>query len=75
MVAPKIIGQGLSMSPVVVFLGFMFRSWVLGPLGMFLSMPLTIMVMLLLDSFDETRWAAKLMVAQGQQVTAVSKAG
>jgi predicted PurR-regulated permease PerM len=74
-IAPRIIGQGLSMSPVVVFLGFMFWSWVLGPLGMFLSMPLTIMVMLLLDSFDETRWAAKLMVARGQQVTAVSKAG
>jgi predicted PurR-regulated permease PerM len=58
-----------------VFLGFMFWSWVLGPLGMFLSMPLTIMVMLLLESFDETRWAAKLMVASGQQVTAISKAG
>ena len=58
-VAPKLIGKGLSISPLVVFLSFFFWSWVLGPLGMFLSMPLTVIVLLVLESFDETRWLAR----------------
>jgi AI-2 transport protein TqsA len=47
LVAPKLVGRGLSVSPLIVFLSFMFWSWVLGPLGLLLSMPLTIIVMLL----------------------------
>jgi predicted PurR-regulated permease PerM len=58
-VAPKLIGKGLSISPLVVFLSFFFWSWILGPLGMFLSMPLTVIVLLVLESFDETRWLAR----------------
>jgi predicted PurR-regulated permease PerM len=58
-VAPKLIGKGLSISPLVVFLSFFCWSWVLGPFGMFLSMPLTVIVLMVLDSFDETRWLAR----------------
>lgn len=58
-VAPKLIGKGLSISPLVVFLSFFFWSWVLGPLGMFLSMPMTVIILMILDSFDETRWLAR----------------
>jgi predicted PurR-regulated permease PerM len=36
-----------------------FWGWVLGPLGMFLSMPLTVIVLLVLDSFDDTRWIVR----------------
>ena len=61
LVAPKLIGQGLRVSPLVVFLSFVLWSWILGPLGMFLSMPLTVILMFLLDSFDSTRWVAELM--------------
>ncbi len=62
-VAPKLIGRGLSISPLVVFLSFFFWSWVLGPLGMLLSMPLTVIVLLVLESFDETRWLARTISA------------
>jgi predicted PurR-regulated permease PerM len=58
-VAPKLIGKGLSISPLIVFLSFFFWSWILGPLGMFLSMPLTVIVLMILDSFAETRWLAR----------------
>ncbi len=61
LVAPRIIGQGLSISPLVVFLSFFFWSWVLGPAGMLLAMPLTVMVLFILQSFEETRWLAALM--------------
>ncbi len=62
-VAPKLIGKGLSISPLVVFLSFFFWSWVLGPTGMLLSMPLTVIVLLVLESFDETRWLARTVSA------------
>jgi len=62
LVAPKLIGKGLQVSPLVVFLSFMLWSWILGPLGMFLSMPLTVILIFLLGSFDGTRWIAQLMI-------------
>jgi predicted PurR-regulated permease PerM len=61
LIAPKIVGKGLSMSPLLVFISFFFWSWLMGPLGMFLSMPITVMVYFMLDSFEETRWVALLM--------------
>jgi predicted PurR-regulated permease PerM len=66
LIAPKLIGQGLRVSPLVVFLSFTFWSLLLGPLGMFLSMPLTVIMMFLLDSFDDTRWVADLMAGKSK---------
>ncbi|MFV9506523.1 MAG: AI-2E family transporter [Oscillochloridaceae bacterium umkhey_bin13] len=63
LVAPALIGQRLSLSPTVVFIGFFFWTWVLGPPGTFLSMPLMVLLTVLLDSYDETRWLARLMGA------------
>jgi predicted PurR-regulated permease PerM len=60
LVAPKIVGKGLSLSPLVVFLAFFFWSWLFGAIGMFLSMPLTILVVFVLQSYEETRWLADL---------------
>lgn len=60
LVAPKIIGTGLRLSPLVVFLAFFFWSAILGPVGMFLSMPLTILVIFVLQNYEETRWLADL---------------
>jgi predicted PurR-regulated permease PerM len=65
-IAPKLIGQGMRVSPLVVFLSFTFWSLLLGPLGMFLSMPLTVIILFLLDSFDDTRWVAELMAGRSK---------
>jgi predicted PurR-regulated permease PerM len=73
LVAPKLIGQGLKVSPLVVFLSFMLWSWILGPLGMFLSMPLTVILMFLLDSFDGTRWVADLMAGSSKSPVATNQ--
>ena len=59
------MGKGLSVSPLIVFVSFFFWSWLLGPLGMLLSMPLTLLIMSILESFDETRWLAVLAGASG----------
>lgn len=71
LVAPRIIGQGLSISPLIVFLAFFFWSWVLGPAGMLLAMPLTVMVLFILQGFEETRWLAALMQPTGAVPVAV----
>ena len=58
---PRFMGKGLGLSTLVVFLSLVFWGWVLGPVGMLLSVPLTITVKLALDSKDETRWLGVLL--------------
>jgi len=58
---PRFMGKGLGLSTLVVFLSLVFWGWVLGPVGMLLSVPLTITVKLALDSKNETRWLGILL--------------
>ncbi len=58
---PRIMGKGLDISTLVVFLSLLFWGWLLGPVGMLLSIPLTIMVKLLCASSPQTRWVAVLL--------------
>jgi predicted PurR-regulated permease PerM len=41
-VKPKVMGEGLGISPLVIILSFMFWAYVLGPMGAILAIPLTI---------------------------------
>lgn len=60
-VEPKYMGKGLGLSTLVVFVSLVFWGWVLGPVGMLLSVPLTITVKLALDSKTETQWLGHLL--------------
>src|SRR5215218_476685 len=59
--SPMLMGRGLSISPTVLFLGFIFWAWLLGGPGAFLAAPLTIFLILMLETFPETRWLANVM--------------
>lgn len=60
-VEPRVMGQGLGLSPFAVLLSLVFWGWVLGPIGMLLSIPLTMAVKIAMESGSETRWIAVLL--------------
>ena len=61
--SPMMMGRGLNLSPTVVFLSFILWAWVLGGPGAFLAVPITMFVIVMLETFPETRWLASLMGA------------
>lgn len=58
---PLIIGRGLRLPMAVVFIAFFFWSWLLGFVGSLLSVPLTVLMKIVLDDYQETRWISALM--------------
>jgi predicted PurR-regulated permease PerM len=61
LIEPKVMGKGMSISPLVVFLSLVFWGWVLGPLGMILSVPMTSLVKIALESYKDTRGLAIML--------------
>jgi AI-2 transport protein TqsA len=60
-VAPMVMGKGLSISPTIVFLSFIFWMFILGGPGALLAMPLTMTLILFMGTFAETRGLAAMV--------------
>lgn len=58
---PRLMGRSLGLSTLVVFLSLVFWGWMLGPIGMFLSIPLTMTFKIIMDSHENTRWVSILL--------------
>lgn len=60
-VEPRVMGRGVGLSTLVVFLSLVFWGWLFGPIGMLLSIPLTMLVKFASEAGDDTRWVAILL--------------
>jgi predicted PurR-regulated permease PerM len=60
-IQPRLMGQGLGISPLVVFISLFVWGWLLGGTGAILAVPLTMIIMAILANFANTRWIAILM--------------
>jgi len=58
---PRIMGKGLGLSALVIFLSMTFWGWIFGPAGMILSVPLTMIIQYLFNQYKETKWVALLL--------------
>ena len=60
-IQPRLMGQGLGISPVVVFISLFVWGWLLGGVGAILAVPLTLLIIAILESSKNTRVLATLM--------------
>ena len=68
-VQPRIMGDTLNLSALVVLLSLAIWGAIWGIPGMFLSAPLTVLMMILFAQSDSTRWLAILLSANGDPVS------
>jgi len=60
-VFPSLAGKSLKLSPDILFLSLIDWNYVLGIAGVLLSIPLTMILKIVFESFNEPKWLARLM--------------
>ncbi|MEM7387192.1 MAG: AI-2E family transporter, partial [Verrucomicrobiota bacterium] len=70
---PMLLGKRFGLSTVVIILSVLFWGWVWGPPGMFLAVPLTMVLKVMLDTTEEFRWISVAMSKSPQKHYAMAK--
>jgi len=72
LIEPKLMGRRLSLSSLVVFLSLVFWGYILGPIGMILSVPMTSLAKIALESYEGTRGLA-IMLGSSTEIEWIEK--
>jgi hypothetical protein len=65
------MGRKLGLSTLVVFLSLIFWGWVWGPAGMLLSVPITMVVKIAMESSPSTHWISILLDSEASVTQSV----
>lgn len=58
---PRLMGNSLGISPLVVFGSLVFWGWLWGPIGMILCVPLTMVLKIIFETNPSSEWLAILL--------------
>jgi predicted PurR-regulated permease PerM len=65
-IEPMVMGKQLNLSPFVIILSLVVWGTIWGVVGMFLCMPIMVILMIILANFEETRPIAVMLSADGR---------
>ncbi len=68
---PRVFGQALGLSPLVVFVSMVCWGWLWGPVGAVLSVPLTVVVKIVLAYVEGYEWLARMLGPVSASATGV----
>lgn len=60
-IEPKLMGKELGLSPMIIFFSLIFWGWILGIVGMFLAVPITMTLKIAFESNNNTKWLGIFM--------------
>jgi AI-2 transport protein TqsA len=61
---PRIVGKSLNLSPLVVLFSLIFWGWLWGIVGMFLAVPISVIIKIVFENTESLRFLGVLMSAR-----------
>lgn len=74
-IEPTLMGRRFGVSSLVIVLSVIFWGWMWGIVGMFLAVPLTMLIKMMLDNSQEFRWISVAMAKKRVRKGEVEVAG
>jgi predicted PurR-regulated permease PerM len=60
---PRIMGHGMGLSSLVIFISLIFWGWMFGPIGMILCVPITTIIKIAFENTEDTQWVSAFLAA------------
>lgn len=60
-IKPRFVAEHVDLAPIVIVLSLLFWGWLIGPMGALVAVPLSIAAKFIFESFEDSRWLARLM--------------